>query len=70
MSDIKINCETLKVLELDKMTEFQGELKSRTSEDYAKIRKSIEQKGFSFPFFIWKHDEINHILDGHGRFET
>lgn len=64
---ITINCETKDTLNLDELTEFQGELKKRTEKDVAKIIKSIRKHGFSIPFYVWKHDGINHVLDGHGR---
>lgn len=64
---VSINCTTEDHLELDQLTEFQGGLKNRTDGDYAKIIVSIQKYGFSFPFFVWAHDGINHVLDGHGR---
>ena len=64
---VSINCTTEDHLELDQLTEFQGGLKNRTDGDYAKIIVSIQKYGFSFPFFVWNHDGINHVLDGHGR---
>lgn len=64
---VTINCTTEDHLELDQLTEFQGGLKNRTDGDYAKIIVSIQKYGFSFPFFVWSHDGINHVLDGHGR---
>ena len=64
---VSINCTTEDHLELDQLTEFQGGLKNRTDGDYAKIIVSIQKYGFSFPFFVWSHDGINHVLDGHGR---
>lgn len=65
---LKINCDCADTLKLEEMTEFQGGLKQRKDEDYDKIIKSIKKHGFSFPFYVWKHDGINHILDGHGRY--
>ena len=64
---MEIRCTTEDHLELGELTEFQGGLKSRTDADYAKIITSIKKYGFSFPFFVWSHDGINHVLDGHGR---
>lgn len=64
---IKIKCETKDTLELYQLTEFQGSLKERENADYEKIERSIIKHGFSFPFFVWEHDGINHVLDGHGR---
>jgi len=64
---IAIKCDAKDTLSIDELTEFQGGLKIRENADYEKIEKSIRKHGFSFPFFVWKHDGINHVLDGHGR---
>lgn len=69
---IKVNCTGSDTIELHQLTEFQGELKTRTAADVDKIIKSIKKHGFSFPFFVWAHasekgNYINHVLDGHGR---
>ena len=67
---IEIKCSTKDTLNLSEITEFQGSLKERDSTDYEKIERSIRKHGFSFPFFIWRHDGVNHCLDGHGRLGT
>lgn len=64
---IVINCTGSDTLELDELADFQGALKQRSASDVNKIIKSIKKHGFSFPFFVWAHDDINHVLDGHGR---
>lgn len=64
---VKINCSTKDTLLLSELEEFQGNLKERENADFEKIERSIKKHGFSFPFFVWKHDGINHVLDGHGR---
>lgn len=64
---IQIKCKTKDTLLLDELTEFQGNLKERSADDYEKIERSIKKHGFSFPFFCWSHDGINHVLAGHGR---
>lgn len=64
---MEITCKTNDTLPLSALTEFQGGLKKRTEDDYNKIIKSINKYGFAFPFFVWQHDGINHVLDGHGR---
>ena len=64
---MEVTCKTTDTLELCEITDFQGDLKTRTNEDYDKIIKSIDEHGFAVPFFIWKHDGINSCLDGHGR---
>jgi hypothetical protein len=67
---IEIKCDTKDKIELAEMTELQGTLKERTDIDYDKIKLSIIKYGFSFPFFVWKGEGKNYILDGHGRFAT
>ena len=67
---MRITCDTKDTLPLSALTEFQGGLKKRTAEDIKKIEKSINDYGFATPFFVWKHDGINSVLDGHGRLQT
>ena len=64
---IVINCTGSDTIQLRELTEFQGELKERSAGDVEKIIKSIKKHGFSFPFFVWKNDGKNNVLDGHGR---
>ena len=64
---IEINCTGSDTIQLHQLTEFQGELKERSAGDVEKIIKSIKKHGFSFPFFVWKNDGKNNVLDGHGR---
>lgn len=67
---MEIKCKTQEYLPIHELTEFQGSLKKRTDKDYEKIEKSIKKHGFSFPFFVWKNNDINYVLDGHGRLGT
>ena len=64
---IVINCTGSDTVDIDQLTEFQGGLKERSAGDVEKIIKSIKKHGFSFPFFVWKNDGKNNVLDGHGR---
>ncbi len=64
---MRITCDTRDTMPLSALTEFQGGLKKRTDADIAKIEKSIRKYGFATPFFVWRHDGVNHVLDGHGR---
>ena len=69
--DLKIACESAGTLPFSEMTEFQGELKSLSKEDYEKLRRQLETSGYSFPISIWKApDGLNYILDGHQRLRT
>ena len=67
---IEINCTGSDTIQLHELTEFQGELKERSAGDVEKIIKSIKKHGFSFPFFVWKNDGKNNVLDGHGRLKA
>lgn len=70
MSRLKIACEAAACLPHTALTEFQGELKSLSTEDYAKLRGQLEH-GYSFPIAIWRApDGLNYILDGHQRLRT
>jgi hypothetical protein len=50
------------------MQPFQGELKKRTDKDIEDLKDSILVDGLLMPFALWKHEDILHILDGHGRY--
>jgi hypothetical protein len=64
---ITVSCKTKDSLGLEKITEFQGQLKIRDETDLTKIKKSLKKYGISFPFFIWKKGRTHYCLDGHGR---
>lgn len=64
---MEVTCKSKDTLELSQLVDFQGGLKERTTDDVEKIIKSIHRFGFATPFFVWSHDGINHVLDGHGR---
>lgn len=64
---IKVKCDVKDTLELDELSDFQGNLKERGDADFEKIQKSIRKHGFSFPFFVWRKGKANWVLDGHGR---
>ena len=68
--NIEINCTGSDTIQLHELTEFQGELKERSAGDIEKIIKSIKKHGFSFPFFVWKNDGKNNVIDGHGRLKA
>lgn len=66
--EVRITCKADSFLPLDKIKDFQGELKTRTISDIEHLISSIERHGFAFPFFIWKQpDGTCSCLDGHGR---
>jgi hypothetical protein len=65
--EIRITCRCADVLPLDSITPFQGDFKSRDIYDIENIIISILKYGISFPFFIWRHENLNYCIDGHGR---
>lgn len=68
--EIKIACKGAATLPVESLTEFQGELKSLSEENYEKLRAEIKDQGFSFPIAVWKSEGKNYIIDGHQRFRT
>ena len=64
---IKIKCDAEQTLDLSQITDFQGGLKERTTDDMAKIKRSIKKHGIAFPLFIWRDGDTNYCLDGHCR---
>jgi DNA modification methylase len=64
---IPITCDVKDYLKLDELKELQGELKTIDAKNLTKLKKRIVQSGLNVPFFIWKDDNTNYILDGHQR---
>lgn len=49
---------------------LQGNLKTLKKDEYEKLRKSLINKGITFPVFLWKEGDTNWIIDGHQRVST
>lgn len=64
---MEVTCKAKDTLPLKDLVDFQGGLKTRSAADIEKIITSIKKFGFATPFFVWKHEGTNHVLDGHGR---
>lgn len=64
---VKVNCESKDSLKLTEMSFFQGNLKKRTQQDIDALKQSILNEGLMMPFAVWKHEDKNYLLDGHGR---
>jgi hypothetical protein len=67
---VQVTCTGTDLVEFRNVRSLQGSLKVREQSDIDKIIKSILLHGFSFPFFIWKKDDKNYALDGHGRLKA
>lgn len=64
---ITVKCSAPDTIALPLLTPFQGDLKKRTEEDVKELAKSIIEDGLLMPFAVWQHEDINYLLDGHGR---
>jgi DNA modification methylase len=64
---MRITCKTRDFLGLDDFSEFQENIKKRSSKDIEDLIDSINKLGFTFPFYVWKNGGSNLTIDGHGR---
>jgi hypothetical protein len=69
MSDSAIKNRILKteLLDIDRLTPFQGKLKTLDDKNFNKLRKSIIEEGFSFTVHVWENADVIYIIDGHQR---
>lgn len=67
---VRIEVEGKDVLPLDSLTEFQGNLKELSKENYEKFKKDILSLGFISPIHVWRAGKDNFCLDGHQRIRT
>jgi len=68
--EVQIKCEGAGLVDLEALEDFQGNLKTLSDDNYRKLKKEIMELGFSAPFFVWKHEDKHHLLDGHQRRKT
>lgn len=64
---IDIKCETANTLKIGQLKPFQDDLKKRSEKNIEDLACSILNDGLLMPFVVWRHDDINSLLDGHGR---
>jgi hypothetical protein len=57
-------------LPIDRLLEFQGNLKRLTQQNREKLMASILEKGFIAPIFVWDDAGEYRLLDGHQRLKT
>lgn len=64
--EISVQCAGNTTVDIHELIELQqyGRI---TDDHYARFRNSIEELGFSFPFFFWEYEGKKYIIDGHGR---
>lgn len=69
---IRVTCTGAATLPLEQLKPLQGDLKSLSEENHARLRTSILKHGITFPFFVWrksgKKNATEHfIVDAHQR---
>lgn len=57
-------------LPIDRLIEFQGNLKRLTQKNREKLMSSILERGFIAPIFVWDDAGEYRLLDGHQRIKT
>ena len=67
MSTLRVTCKGAQTLPLDRIEEFQGNLKRLSKKNLEKLKKRIIEDGFNVPFFVWDHEGQYKVLDGHQR---
>jgi hypothetical protein len=70
MEKIQINCKSADTLPIDRILEFQGELKKLSTANRDKLQASILNHGFIAPLFVWDDQGDYRLLDGHQRIAT
>lgn len=68
---VVIKCEASQYIPLEEFQNLQGNLKTLSEDDYAKLRSSITEYGFSFPVLFWLDENGQKwIIDAHQRIAT
>lgn len=70
MSTLRVTCKGAQTLPLDRIEEFQGNLKKLSKKNLEKLKKRIIEDGFNVPFFVWDHEGQYKALDGHQRIKA
>ncbi|HUX58136.1 MAG TPA: ParB N-terminal domain-containing protein [Bacteroidales bacterium] len=61
---IDITCDTKELVNINKVENLQGNLKSISDKSMQKLKNSIIGNGFAFPIFAWKKGERIYSIDG------
>lgn len=68
--ELKIECQGATTVNLDELKELHH-FKTTSDAQYAHLRNSLTEFGFSFPFFIWIDSQgTKWLMDGHRRKPT
>ena len=64
---IDVRCPVEDGVLISELEPFQGKLKKRTESDIDSLAASIRNDGLLMPFAVWRYENKNLLLDGHGR---
>lgn len=64
---IKLSDFEIRRIDYRKLKPLQGDLKILSEENYAKLKKSLTEKGLFVPVMVWDDGKDLRIIDGHGR---
>lgn len=67
MEAIKNRIIKTELVDIDRLTPFQGKLKTLDDANFNKLRNSIIEEGFSFTVHVWENGGVTYIIDGHQR---
>lgn len=67
LSPVKNRIIKTELVDISKLTPFQGKLKTLDDKNFNKLRKSIIDEGFSFTVHVWENGGVTYIIDGHQR---
>lgn len=67
---IKVTCRGADTLPIDRILEFQGNLKHISKTNKERLKASILRHGFTAPMFVWDDQGEWRLLDGHQRLAT
>ncbi len=66
--EILVKCTGSDYVDIEKMSWFQGKLKTISDKKFSDLKESIKKNGIVSPFYIWKHDGKVDLSDGHHRY--
>lgn len=66
-NEVKNRIIKTELVDIAKLTPFQGKLKTLSDANFNKLRKSIIDEGFSFTVHVWENGGVTYIIDGHQR---
>ncbi len=68
--DIQVTCKAADTLPIDRLMDFQGDMKKISKENLEKLKRRIIKHGINAPVFVWDHEGDYYILDGHQRIKA